>query len=55
VDVDQRGLEIDVSETELADRKSKWKPPESNVKSGWLALYMANCRSASEGAAMQPW
>ncbi len=55
VDVDQRSLQIDLSEEELADRKSKWKPPESNVKSGWLALYMANCRSASEGAAMQPW
>jgi dihydroxy-acid dehydratase len=55
VDVDQRSLEIDLSEEELADRKSKWKPPDSNVKNGWLALYMANCRSASEGAAMQPW
>jgi dihydroxy-acid dehydratase len=55
VDVDKRSLEIDLSEEELADRKSKWKPPESNVKNGWLALYMANCRSASEGAAMQPW
>jgi dihydroxy-acid dehydratase len=55
VDVDQRSLEIDLSEAELADRKSKWKPPDSNVKNGWLALYMANCRSASEGAAMQPW
>ena len=55
VDVDKRSLEIDLSEEELADRKSKWKPPDTNVKSGWLALYMANCRSASEGAAMQPW
>ena len=55
VDVDQRSLEIDLSEEELAARKSKWKPPDSNVKNGWLALYMANCRSASEGAAMQPW
>jgi dihydroxy-acid dehydratase len=55
VDVDQRSLEIDLSEEQLADRKSRWKPPETNVKSGWLALYMANCRSASEGAAMQPW
>ncbi len=55
LDVDQRGLQIDLSEEELADRKARWKPPESNVKNGWLALYMANCRSASEGAAMQPW
>jgi dihydroxyacid dehydratase/phosphogluconate dehydratase len=55
VDVDQRSLEIDLSEEELAERKSKWKPPASTVKTGWLALYMANCRCASEGAAMQPW
>jgi dihydroxy-acid dehydratase len=55
VDIDMRILEIDLSDEELADRKSKWKPPDSKVKSGWLALYAANCRSASEGAAMQPW
>jgi dihydroxy-acid dehydratase len=55
VDVDKRILEIDVSEEELAGRKSKWKRPDPKVKSGWLALYMANCRPASEGAAMQPW
>jgi dihydroxy-acid dehydratase len=55
VDVDQRRLQIDLSEEELAERKAKWKPPESTVENGWLALYMANCRSASEGAAMQPW
>ena len=55
VDVDGRSLQIDLSEKELAERRSGWKPPASNVKNGWLALYMANCRSASEGAAMQPW
>ena len=55
VDVDTRILEIDLSENELADRKSEWKQPDSKVKSGWLALYTANCRPASEGAAMQPW
>lgn len=55
VDIDMRILEIDLSDEELADRKSKWKPPDSKVKSGWLALYAANCRPASEGAAMQPW
>jgi dihydroxy-acid dehydratase len=55
VDVDQRILQVHLSEEELADRKSRWKPPETSVKKGWLALYMANCRPASEGAAMQPW
>ena len=55
VDVDRRSLQIDLSEKELAERRSGWKPPASSVKNGWLALYMANCRSASEGAAMQIW
>ena len=55
VDIDNRILAVDVSENELADRRSGWKQPESKVKSGWLALYTANCRPASQGAAMQPW
>jgi dihydroxy-acid dehydratase len=55
VDVDNRILEIDLSEKELADRRSGWQQLDSKVKSGWLALYAANCRPASEGAAMQPW
>ena len=55
VDIDNRTLAVDVSENELADRRSGWKQPESKVKSGWLALYTANCRPASQGAAMQPW
>ena len=55
VDVDQRILQVHLSEEELADRKSRWKPPETSVKKGWLALYMANCGPVSEGAAMQPW
>ena len=53
-DHDQR-FEIDLSEKKLADRRSEWKQPDAKVKSGWLALYTANCRPASEGAAMQPW
>lgn len=55
VDIANRLLEIDLSEKVLADRRSVWQPPGSKVKSGWLALYAANCRPASEGAAMQPW
>ena len=55
VDIDKRIVEVHLSDEELADRKSIWKPPGSSVKNGWLALYMANCRPASEGAAMQPW
>jgi dihydroxy-acid dehydratase len=55
VDVDNRILEVNLSEKELDERRSGWQQPGSKVKSGWLALYAANCRSASQGAAMQPW
>jgi dihydroxy-acid dehydratase len=55
VDIDRRQLEVDLSEEELASRRERWSAPEAKVKSGWLALYAANCRPASEGAAMQPW
>ena len=53
--IDNRILRVNLSEKELAERRSEWQQPDAKVKSGWLALYMANCRSASQGAAMQPW
>jgi dihydroxyacid dehydratase/phosphogluconate dehydratase len=55
MDIAERLLEVDLTADELANRKSKWTAPELKVKTGWLALYAANCRPASEGAAMQPW
>jgi dihydroxy-acid dehydratase len=55
MDIAKRLLAVDLAADELADRKTKWTPPETQVKSGWLALYTANCRPASQGAAMQPW
>ncbi len=55
VDIPKRLIEVDLTEEELAARKSAWTQPDTKVKSGWLALYAANCRPASEGAAMQPW
>jgi dihydroxyacid dehydratase/phosphogluconate dehydratase len=52
VDVDDRSLQVDLTAEEFADRKSQWRQPELKVKSGWLALYAANCCSASQGAAI---
>ena len=55
MNIAERLLEVDLTTDELADRKTQWTAPEPKVKKGWLALYTANCRPASEGAAMQPW
>lgn len=51
----ERLLTVDLSHDELKARKTKWTPPSTKAIKGWLALYKANCRPASEGAAMQPW
>ena len=55
MNIDRRLLAVDLTADALAERKAQWTPPEVKVPPGWLALYTANCRSASEGAAMQPW
>ncbi len=55
VDIQKRLIEVDLSNGELASRRCEWKQPVAKVKRGWLALYAANCRPASEGAAMQSW
>lgn len=55
VDIGKRLLEVGVTSEELAGRRAHWIQPDLRIKTGWLALYAANCRSASEGAAMQPW
>ena len=55
MDIAKRLLAVDLTIDELSDRKTQWTAPDIKVKKGWLSLYTANCRAASEGAAMQPW
>lgn len=55
MDIDQRLIGLEVDESELEARKTQFKPPAAKITDGWLALYTANCCSASKGAAMQPW
>lgn len=55
VDIAERAIDIHVSEGEMAVRRNEWRPPDRKAIKGWLALYAANCCSASQGAAMQPW
>ncbi|WPN45218.1 MULTISPECIES: dihydroxy-acid dehydratase [unclassified Pseudomonas] len=50
IDAETRQITVDVSDTELAERKSRWVRPESKYKRGVLAKYAKTVSSASEGA-----
>ena len=54
VDCDQRKLEVEVSDAELADRLSKVKRPEPRYKTGVFAKYAASVSSAARGAVTVP-
>jgi dihydroxy-acid dehydratase len=50
IDAETRRIDIDISAEDMADRKSRWVRPASNVSTGALAKYRATVLSASEGA-----
>ena len=54
VDIDQRRLDVELSEGEIGRRLSQWREPEPRYSSGVFAKYMALVSSASEGAITQP-
>ena len=54
VDCDQRKLEVEISDAELAERLSKVKRPEPRYKTGVFAKYAASVSSAARGAVTVP-
>jgi dihydroxy-acid dehydratase len=54
VDVNQRVLEIELSDAALKQRLAEWKPREPRYPSGVFAKYAALVSSASEGAVTRP-
>ena len=50
IDVDNRRLDIDISDEELETRLAGYEPPAPSVTRGVLAKYAAQVSSASEGA-----
>jgi dihydroxy-acid dehydratase len=54
IDVDNRRLDIDISDEELETRLAGYEPPAPSVTRGVLAKYAALVSSASEGAITQP-
>ena len=57
IDAEQRRIDLDISDAEMADRKASWQRPPSSVRTGLLAKYRAEVQSASDGAitVAPPW
>ncbi|MDZ5472304.1 dihydroxy-acid dehydratase [Bacillus sp. 31A1R] len=53
IDVEERLLEVKVSEEELEKRRQEWKRPSPKVKTGWLGRYAAMVTSANTGAVLK--
>jgi dihydroxy-acid dehydratase len=49
-DIAKRAMRVEISEEEMAKRRSEWKAPEPRYKTGVFAKYAATVKSASEGA-----
>jgi dihydroxy-acid dehydratase len=54
IDVNQRVLEVELSDAALRQRLAAWKPPKPRYQSGVFAKYAALVSSASEGAITRP-
>ena len=50
IDVEERRLELQVPESELATRRREWKPLPPKIATGYLARYAAQVSSAAQGA-----
>ncbi len=53
IDIPNRRLNICVSESELDERKSKWKPKSPRVQGGFLDIYRRLVSGADEGAVLR--
>jgi dihydroxy-acid dehydratase len=54
IDADKGTMDVEVSDTELAERRKAWKPKAPSFKSGALARYARNVGPARDGAITTP-
>jgi len=50
LDVEARRLHLDVNDEELARRRAKWRPPQSQYDRGYYKLYIDHVMQADKGA-----
>ncbi len=53
IDVPNRRIDLLVSDEEIKNRLSKWRPPKPKITRGWLARYARLVTSAGTGAVMR--
>src|SRR5437764_916121 len=53
-DIDARRLDVELSDAEIRDRLTQWKPPAPHYTTGVFAKYAALVSSASAGAITRP-
>ncbi|CDO99412.1 unnamed protein product [Coffea canephora] len=49
IDIQKRRMDVDLTDTELDERRKKWKPPTYKADRGVLYKYIKNVQSASRG------
>ncbi|MDJ0748709.1 MAG: dihydroxy-acid dehydratase [Woeseiaceae bacterium] len=54
IDAESKEINVDVDESEMAERRERWQRPPSPVRTGVLAKYRNEVSSASEGAVTIP-
>jgi len=54
LDIENRRLDVELSDDEIEARLRDWSPPEPRYTSGVFAKYAALVSSASEGAVTRP-
>ncbi|MDX2138665.1 MAG: dihydroxy-acid dehydratase [Chloroflexota bacterium] len=50
VDIDARTLNVELSDAELAERRTRWQPPAPHYTSGVMAKYARSAAQADDGA-----
>jgi len=50
ININERKIELNIPQSELKERRERWKPPEPKVKRGFLYRYSKMVSSADKGA-----
>jgi dihydroxy-acid dehydratase len=53
INIPECKLELDVSDEELARRRSNWQPREPKITTGYLARYASLVTSGNRGAILE--
>ena len=54
IDINQRKLEVEISDATMKHRLAEWKAPKPKYPAGVFAKYAALVHSAAEGAITKP-